>query len=98
MIAQRLQTFSMAEIPLAPQTAPVAVLSEQGPQLHVVEHSKSYGSVAPTAKKSLDFRQSGKAVEPIVVYNTAVQTPLPAAPTTPSGATGGTEAGTSLQQ
>ena len=55
MIAQRLQTFSMAEIPLAPQ-APTAVLSEQGPQLHVVEHSKSYGSVAPTAKKSLDFR------------------------------------------
>ena len=33
-------------------------------------------------------------MEPIVVYNTAVQTPLPAAPTTPSGATRGTEAGT----
>ena len=87
----------MAEMPLVPQTAPTAVLPEQGPQLYAQGQMKIPETAAPTARKSLDLGQSGDTMEPIVVHDTALQTPLPEAPNTPQEALGGTEVGTSLQ-
>ena len=85
MMAQTPQTFSMAEMPLVPQIASTVILQDQGPYLHMVRYSATTGTAAPVAKKSLDFGQLREIVEPIVVHDTAVQTPLPEVPITPKG-------------
>ena len=97
MLAPQLQTFSKTDMPLVPQTAPTVVLPEQGPSLHAVGHPTKQGTKALTARKSLDFGQSADTVEPIVVHDIAIQTPLPKVPNTPQEAVGGTYTGTLLE-
>ena len=97
MLAQQPQTFSMADMPLKPQTIPTAVLPDQGPQPYAQEQTKSTGTKQPAAKKSLNFSEPSDMMEQIVVADMAVQTPMTEATNAAEGAVGSVQAGTFLQ-
>ena len=47
---QRVETISMASMPLVPQTEPSAVLHDNGPKLFITGDRVTTGSSAPPAK------------------------------------------------
>ena len=97
MIVQQVQTFSMADMPLVLETAPTAVLPDQGPQLYTQGQTKLTQTKSPVAKKSLNLGEPSDTMKPIVAHDMAVQTQTTEVPNTTDGTVGGVDIGTSLQ-
>ena len=100
------ETFSMASMPLIPQTESMAVLLESGPGLFTMGDITNAGVTAPPAKRSLNFASSETPTAPpasvasteqITVYDTAVQTATTDQNNQESASATGGAKGTSLQ-
>ena len=99
------QTFSMASMPLIPQTESTAVLVDTGPGLFTMGDITNTGAMAPPTKRSLNFASSetptapptsGSLTDQITVYDTAVQTATMDQSTQESASATGGATGTSL--
>ena len=58
------ETFSMASMPLIPQTESTAVLADTGPGLFTTGDITNTGATAPPAKRSLNFASSETPTAP----------------------------------
>ena len=103
---QAAETISMASMPLIPQTEPSAVLQDNRPGLFAAGDIITMGSIAPPAKKSLNFESTMTTmapmaptalVEQVIVYDTAVQTAITSQGTQETTSVIGGATGTSLQ-
>ena len=110
---QQMETISMANMPLAPQSEPSTLTLDNGPKLHITGDPVISVSNVPGAKKSLDFssatipmeqqataptEQSVNALgEQVTVFNTAVQTAAESPTNAETGISAGGATGTSLQ-